>query len=84
MGNEKEKVQVDTIIRTVTLFIALANQILVAFGKSPIPVEEESVALLISTGVTVVAGLWAWWKNNNFSQAALKAQKVLNAEKAKG
>lgn len=80
MGN----VKTDTIIRTVTLFLALANQILVAFGKSPIPIEEESVKLLISTGITVAAGLWGWWKNNSFSKAAIKADEVLKAEKAKG
>lgn len=77
-----KQVKVDTIVRTVVLVLALINQVLAACGKSPIPVEEESVQLLISTAATVISALWAWWKNNSFTQAAIAADEVLKATKA--
>lgn len=78
-----KQVKTETIIRTVVLALALINQVLVACGKSPIPVDEESVTLLISTGATVIAAVWAWWKNNSFTQAAIKADEQLAKAKSK-
>ena len=74
----------ETIARTVVLFLALANQIMVAFGWTPIEIEEDSLYTLVSTIVTLVTAIWAWWENNSFTQAALKADEVLKEEKANG
>ena len=78
---ENTSVKVSTIIRTVVLALALINQLLVAFGCSPIPIEEQSVELLISTVATVVAAVWGWWKNNSFTKAAIRADEVLSVLK---
>ncbi len=67
----------ETIIRTICLVITLVNQVLVAFGKQPIPVEDEQVYTLVSTIVTIIVSLWAWWKNNSFTQPAIKADEYL-------
>lgn len=77
------KVSKGTITRTVVLIIALANQLLAAFGKSPLPIDGETATQIISTGFTVVTALIAWWKNNSFSAAALKGDAVMKDEKAK-
>ena len=69
-----------TLIRTILLVLALANQILVVFGKSPIPIDDDTVTNLISTVWTVIASLIAWWKNNSFTDKAIKADKVLTKE----
>ena len=61
----------DTIIRTICLALALANQILLALGKSPIPVSDETVQTLITVGFTTVTAVWAWWKNNSFTPWAI-------------
>ena len=74
----------DTIARTVVLFLALANQVMVALGWSPIELEEDSVYTLVSTVATLVTAIWAWWKNNSFTKAALKADEVLKEEKLNG
>ena len=74
----------ETIARTIVLFLALANQIMVAFGWTPIEIEEDSLYTLVSTIVTLVTAIWAWWENNSFTQAALKADEVLKEEKANG
>ena len=77
-------VKANTIARTIVLFIALANQVMMVMGWTPIEVEEESVYTLISTIVTILAALWAWWKNNSFTKAALKADEVMKEEKTNG
>ena len=77
-------VKADTIARTVVLFLALANQVMVACGWSPVAIEEDSVYTLVSTIATLVTAIWAWWKNNSFTKAALKADNVLEEEKTNG
>lgn len=78
-----KKVETATIVRTVVLIIALVNQALVISGKSPIPYSEEEVGQAVSMIITVAASLWAWWKNNSFTQAAIDADEVLKQNKKK-
>ena len=72
-----------TLIRTILLAFALINQILVVFGKSPIPIDDNTVTNLISTAWTVIASLIAWWKNNSFTDKAIKADEVLKDKENK-
>lgn len=72
------KVKKDTIVRTAVLGLALTNQILSATGHNMIPLSDEQVTEFITVGFTVVTSLWAWWKNNSFTQKALKADSFLN------
>lgn len=81
---DKLQIKASTIARTVVLFLALANQVMIAVGWSPIEIDEDSVYTLVSTVVTIVTAVWAWWENNSFTQAAIKADKVLEEEKANG
>jgi SPP1 family holin len=67
------KISTNTIIRTIVLVIALANQILTATGKNPLPFAEEEIYETVSTVATLIASVWAWWKNNSFTQKAIKA-----------
>lgn len=78
------RIKADTIARTIVLFIALANQVMMVMGWTPVEIEEESVYTLISTIVTIAAAVWAWWKNNSFTKAAIKADEVLKEEKTNG
>lgn len=59
-----------TVIRTAVLFLAIINQILTISGKSPLPINSDQLTEIISTGFTTVTALIAWWKNNDFSDAA--------------
>lgn len=74
----KMKVKAATIARSVVLALALVNQILSASGKSPLPIDSESVEQWVTAGITTAAALWAWWENNSFSQNALKADAYLD------
>ena len=78
-----KKVETATIVRTVVLIVALVNQALVISGKNPIPYSEEEVGQAVSMIITVAASLWAWWKNNSFTQAAIDADEVLKQNKKK-
>ena len=63
----------DTLIRTCLLFLALLNQCLELAGFCPLPVEEEEIYQVLTGLLTAGASLWAWWKNNSFTQKALAA-----------
>lgn len=72
-----------TIARTAVLLLALTNQMLSAMGKSPLPIESTTVEQLVTAGITTIAALIAWWKNNSFTKEAIAADKEYNRLKAK-
>lgn len=74
---EKLSVKKSTIIRTVVLALALVNSFLALVGKSPLPIEDAQVELILSEVFTAAAALWSWWKNNSFTKAAIQADEVL-------
>lgn len=71
-----------TITRTAVLLLALTNQILSACGKPVLPIENQTVEQLATAGITTVAALVAWWKNNSFTTAALEADKTYDRIKS--
>ena len=64
-----------TLARTACLLLALLNQVLCALGKSPLPIESETLNQLVTSGITVIAALVAWWKNTSFTKEAIAADK---------
>lgn len=72
-----------TIARTAVLLLALTNQMLSAMGKSPLPIESTTVEQLVTAGITTIAALVAWWKNNSFTKKAIAADKEYDRLKAK-
>lgn len=79
--NSRMTISAGTIARTIILVLALLNQILTATGHSVINISDESINTLISTGFTIVTAIVAWWKNNSFTQSALKADEVMREGK---
>lgn len=79
--NTKMNITSGTIARTAILVLALVNQILTATGHNIINISDESINTLISTGFTIISAVLAWWKNNSFTQSALKADEVMREEK---
>lgn len=76
------KVSGQTIARTAVLAAALLNQVLVLFGINPLPFSDNEVYETVSFVCAAAASLWAWWKNNSFTQSAIKADEYL--EEIKG
>ena len=66
-----------TIARTIVLLLALANQVLAMSGKQVLNIADDDIYQIVSIIFTVSASAVAWWKNNSFSQTALKADKVM-------
>lgn len=70
------------IARSACLGLALTNQILVATGRPMLPIEDEQINTLVTTGLTVGASLWAYWKNNSATKPAKLGDLVKDAVKA--
>jgi SPP1 family holin len=72
-----------TIARTVVLIVALINQVLTMSGYNPLPWSETEVYEGITLILTVASSLYAWWKNNSFTKAAITADEYMKELKAK-
>lgn len=77
----KRKIETGTIVRTAVLTFALINQGLTISGHNPLPFSEDEVGQAVSMILTVGASLWAWWKNNSFTQAAIIADENMRLQK---
>ncbi|MCP1147962.1 MULTISPECIES: phage holin [Bacillus] len=73
-----------TVVRSVLLLVALINQFLVMFGKTPLPLDEESVNNLanvlyvaFSTLFTTIMTLITWFKNNYVTSKGKQQKEVL-------
>ena len=78
-----KNIKQETIIRTIILFLAIINNALALFGKSPLPIDNETVSMVVSFIFTTGASLWTWWKNNSFTENAIKADDYLKELKQK-
>ena len=65
------------IIRLVVLAILLLNQVLITFGWNPLPWSEDEIYEGVSAVATVIAALWAWWKNNSVTKEAQAADEYM-------
>lgn len=76
-----KKVSKETVARTVVLVVTLLNTVLTTFGANPFPFSDSQIYQVISTVCTIAATIWAWWKNNSFTSAAIKADEYMAALK---
>lgn len=44
-----------------------------AVGKYTLPFSDEEIYMGLTAVFTVAATVWAWWKNNSFTQNAIAA-----------
>ena len=67
----------EAITRLIVAVVLMANAILTAKGKNPLPLDENMVTGIISDLIAGGALVWAWWKNNNVTKEAQEAQEYL-------
>ena len=82
--NNTPAITAGTIARTVVLAMALTNQVLSALGKPVLPIESAQLEQIVTTGITTVAALVAWWQNNSFTPEAIKADAEYDRLKMQG
>lgn len=66
-----------TIVRTITLVIVIINLILKQMGHDIINVSESEVLTLVETLIEVAVIVVAFWKNNSYTEKAIKADEFL-------
>lgn len=75
--NNRPNITAGTVIRTVTLALALINQILTSMGHSVIPIDNDTIVQFVTAAFTIVSALIAFWKNNSFTPIAREADEIL-------
>ena len=71
------KVTAGAVARTIVLLVALLNQILAMSGKQAVSIADNDIYQTVSLLFTIGAAVWGWWKNNSFTQEAIKADEVM-------
>ena len=66
-----------TIARTLILIVALVNQIGVSTGHSTLAIDDETITQAVSLIFTIAASIVCWWKNNSFTDPAIKADELM-------
>lgn len=72
-----------TIASLICLILALVNQVLVMTGHSVLPIENQTIELVVTNVWTIAAAVWGYWKNNSWTLKARKADAYLADEKKK-
>ena len=72
-----KKLDAGTVARTIVLFIALLNQIFAISGIAVLDINENDVYQLVSLLFTVASAVLSWWKNNSFTEEAIKSDKLM-------
>ncbi len=71
------KITKGTIIRTIALAVVLLNLLLKALGKPLIDYDEGTVMYWLEYIIEIAVILVTFWKNNSFSENAIKADEFL-------
>ncbi|MGC6768621.1 phage holin [Enterococcus sp. LJL128] len=77
-----QKISAETIARTLILLLALLNQVLAVTGKEMLTIAENDIYQVVSLLFTLSTTVMAWWKNNSFTEKAIKADELLKELKA--
>lgn len=75
--------RITAIVTVAVQIFLLVQSILTAAGKNPIPLDETTLSEVLTYILTAAWSVWAWWRNNNMTRAAVKGQLVTNREKDK-
>lgn len=73
-----------TIVRTIMIVVVIINLILKQFGIDAINVSESEILTFIETLIEVGIIVVSFWKNNSFTQNAIKADEFLKNLKESG
>ena len=72
------KISKGTIVRTIMIVLVIVNMILKRLGFDVLNIEEGTVSAFVETVLEIAVIAVSFWKNNSFSENALKADKYLS------
>lgn len=72
------KITKATIIRTILVCLVIVNFVLERMGIDIIPADEYTITMLVETGIEVAIIIVGFWKNNSYTENAIKADQFLN------
>ena len=75
------KISKGTIVRTIMLVIVIINMILKHFGLDIINVSESEILSAVEMLIELAVIIVTFWKNNSFTQNAIKADEFLKTLK---
>lgn len=67
------KITKSTIVRLILVLIVILNFILERCGIDIIPTDEYTILMFVETGIEIAIIAVGFWKNNSFSENAIKA-----------
>ena len=73
-----------TIARTISIVLVLVNIVLKQFGIDAINVSESEILSLLEALIEVAIIVVSFWKNNSFTQNAIRADEFLKTLKGSG
>lgn len=71
------KITKGTLVRTIMLIIVLINMVLKKLGIELINVDENAVLEIVETLIEIAVIVVSFWKNNSFTENAIKADEFL-------
>ncbi len=79
MENNQNKLKISkgTIVRTIMLIIVVVNMVLQHFGIDIIKVDESQVLSFVEIVLELAVIIVNFWKNNSFTDKAIKADEFL-------
>ena len=75
------KISKGTTVRTIMLVIVLINMVLKHFGLDIINVSESEVLSVVEMVIEIAVIIVSFWKNNSFTDKAIKADEFLKTLK---
>ena len=76
MTQETERLK--AIANLLWLAVSLLSAGLTARGHDALPITEAQILTVITTGSTILSALACWWKNQNWTEEAVRAQAYKN------
>lgn len=71
------KITKSTIIRTILMVLVIVNFVLEKCGIDIIPTDEYIVTMFVETLIEIAILVVGFWKNNSFTEKAIKADEFL-------
>ena len=78
------KISKGTIVRTIMLIIVIINLILKQLGHDLINVSESEILTVVEMLIEIAVIVVSFWKNNSYTQNAIKADEFLKHLKESG